>query len=73
MSKNEIRISESERKSWPAGYVLALIFACFEAGLSQDESSKRVKAACHANVTVNQFREALGLDPDSDVSSHCRP
>jgi hypothetical protein len=73
VSNNEIRIGPSERKSWPAGYVLALIGACFEAGLSQDESSKRVKAACHANVTVNQFREALGLAPDFDVSSNCRP
>lgn len=68
-----MRIGESERKSWPATYVLALIAACFEANLSEDDAGKRVKAACHDEITVNQFRASLGLEPDSDVSSHYRP
>jgi hypothetical protein len=60
----KMRIGPSKQKSWPAGYVLELIFACHEAELSHEVASEKVKAACHGNVTVSEFRRSLGLMPE---------
>lgn len=57
-------MTTSEKKSWPAGYVLELIFACHEAELPQDIASEKIKAACKSGMTVSEFRRSLELMPE---------